>query len=85
MKKKAEDVFTLEDITGKKVESMEENQAISILADNSDVSTEERFIKNPLPVPKRREHTGMDYALKIDDNDDFDIIDMTGIDFYDVD
>lgn len=43
-----------------------------------------RFIENPLPVPKRRAHREMDYAIEIDGNDDYDITDMTGKDFFDI-
>lgn len=53
-----------------------------------DVKREEQrtdFIENPLPVPKRREHREMDYALVVDENDDYDITDMSGKDFFDID
>lgn len=43
-----------------------------------------RFIENPLPVPKRRAHREMDYAIETDENDDYDITDMTGKDFFDI-
>lgn len=43
-----------------------------------------RFIENPLPVPKRRAHREMDYAIETDANDDYDITDMTGKDFFDI-
>lgn len=43
-----------------------------------------RFIENPLPVPKRREHKEMDYAIEIDARDDYDIMDMAGKDFFDI-
>lgn len=43
-----------------------------------------KFIENPLPVPKRREHKEMDYALYVDDDDDYDITDMSGKDFFDI-
>jgi len=52
-----------------------------------DVKGEEQksgFIENPLPVPKRREHREMDYALAVDENDDYDIQDMSGKDFFDI-
>ena len=52
-----------------------------------DVKNEEQkidFIENPLPVPKRREHREMDYALSVDENDDYDIMDMSGKDFFDI-
>lgn len=43
-----------------------------------------QFIENPLPVPKRKEHREMDYAIEPSPNDDYDITDMTGIDFFDI-
>jgi hypothetical protein len=35
-------------------------------------------------VPKRRAHKEMDYAIEPDENDDYDITDMTGKDFFDI-
>lgn len=43
-----------------------------------------QFIENPLPVPKRKEHKEMDYAIEPSPNDDYDITDMTGMDFFDI-
>lgn len=43
-----------------------------------------KFIENPLPVPKRKEHKEMDYAVAVAENDDYDIKDMTGKDFFDI-
>ncbi len=44
-----------------------------------------QYIENPLPVPKRREHKEMDFALEpTDSNDDYDLKDMTNKDFYDI-
>lgn len=43
-----------------------------------------KFIENPLPVPKRRVHREMDYAIETDENDDYDITDMDGKDFFDI-
>lgn len=43
-----------------------------------------RFIENPLPVPMRREHKEMDYIIEVSENDDYDITDMTGKDFFDI-
>ncbi len=43
------------------------------------------FIKNPLAVPKRRKHKEMDFAIELTpENDEFDITDMTGKDFFDI-
>lgn len=50
-----------------------------------DVEAEKpKFIENPLPVPKRRAHREMDFAIETDENDDYDITDMTGKDFFDI-
>lgn len=44
-----------------------------------------QYIENPLPVPKRREHKEMDYAFEpAGSDDDYDIKDLTGKDFYDI-
>ena len=44
-----------------------------------------KFIENPLPVPKRREHKEMDFALELtEDNDDYDLKDISGKDFFDI-
>ena len=44
------------------------------------------YIENPLPVPKRREHKEMGYLINElpSDMDDYDIKDMSGMDFFDV-
>lgn len=43
------------------------------------------YIENPLPVPKRREHKEMDFAFEPSGGeDDYDLKDMTGKDFYDI-
>ncbi len=42
------------------------------------------YIENPLPVPKRKPHKQMDYAVNVKDDDDYDIKDMTGKDFFDI-
>ena len=44
-----------------------------------------QYIENPLPVPKRREHKEMDYAFEPTGTDeDYDVKDLTGKDFYDI-
>lgn len=43
-----------------------------------------QYIENPLPVPKRREHKEMDFAFEPTGNDDYDLKDMSGKDFYDI-
>ena len=53
-----------------------------LLADLDDSKV--NYIENPLPVPKRKVHKEMDYAIKTRDNDDYDLKDMSGKDFYDI-
>lgn len=44
-----------------------------------------QYIENPLPVPKRREHKEMDYAFEPTGKDeDYDMKDMTGKDYFDI-
>lgn len=43
-----------------------------------------QYIENPLPVPRRREHKEMDYAFEPAGGDDYDLKDLTGKDFYDI-
>ena len=70
-------VFTLDDILGVQVEQQPEEA-------NEKTIKRDKLIPNPLPVPKRKEHVAMDFAIDISDDDDFDITDMTGMDFYDI-
>ncbi len=43
-----------------------------------------QFLKNPLPVPKKRSHVIMDYDIKdIDELDDFDL-DISENDDFDI-
>ena len=44
-----------------------------------------QYIENPLPVPKRREHKEMDYAFEPTGNkEDYDVKDLTGKDYFDI-
>ncbi len=44
-----------------------------------------QYIENPLPVPKRREHKEMDYAFEpTGKDDDYDVRDLTGKDYFDI-
>ena len=44
-----------------------------------------KFIENPLPVPKRREHKEMDFVIELtEDTDDYDLKDISGKDFFDI-
>lgn len=56
-----------------------------ILLDEDDKKKKVKLIENPLPVPKRREHKEMEFAVELhDDNDDYDIKDISGMDFFDI-
>ena len=56
-----------------------------IILDEEEKKKNVKFIENPLPVPKRREHKEMDFAVELrDDNDNYDIKDVSGMDFFDI-
>lgn len=56
-----------------------------IILDEEEKKKKVKFIENPLPVPKRREHKEMDYSVEVsNDNDDYDIKDVSGMDFFDI-
>ncbi|MDE6912475.1 MAG: hypothetical protein K2P35_02105 [Lachnospiraceae bacterium] len=91
-KKKTKEI-SLKESTVKMTENEENGQVeTTVVPDSSmkeiildDVEAEKpKFIENPLPVPKRRAHKEMDYAIEPDENDDYDITDMTGKDFFDI-
>lgn len=88
-------VITLNDIIGteNKEEKKEEQECYATPLGMKEIRMEDidkhkkevKYIENPLPVPKRREHKQMDYAIELNtDNDDYDITDMTNMDFFDV-
>ena len=91
-------VITLDDIIGKTdekpVEPIAEPKASDVVLPSGmreirleDVESEKKvkYIDNPLPVPKRREHKEMNYAIELTpENDDYDIKDMTGMDYFDI-
>lgn len=89
-------VITLDDILEREKQhdemdsliSHENVQEASLDMTKIQIEKEEKkiqFIENPLPVPKKKEHKQMGYAIDIlDESDDFDIIDMNGMDFFDV-
>lgn len=62
---------------------MADSSMKEIILDDAD-EPKPNYIENPLPVPKRRAHKEMDYAIETDENDDYDITDMTGKDFFDI-
>lgn len=56
-----------------------------IILDDETKKKKVKFIENPLPVPKRREHKEMDFAVELrDNNDDYDIKDVSGMDYFDI-
>ena len=56
-----------------------------IILDEEEKKKNVKFIENPLPVPKRREHKEMDFAIELcDENEDYDIKDISGMDFFDI-
>lgn len=88
-------VITLDDILGQEKNMTEkliitdELQGMSGAMTEMQSKNEEKrkiqYIENPLPVPKRKEHKQMDFGIDIlDENEDFDITDMTGMDFFDI-
>ncbi|MCM1182289.1 MAG: hypothetical protein NC337_02815 [Roseburia sp.] len=81
-------------VRGKRRLGMMEVEANSVM--ESEIKPEEtlreekpekkiKFIENPLPVPKRKPHKEMDYAIQTAENDDYDIQDMADKDFFDID
>ena len=90
-------VITLDDILGKEIRNAETetlivnenvqeapNGMVEIQMEDAE-KNKTQYIENPLPVPKRKEHKQMDYAIDtLNENDDFDIMDMTGMEFYDI-
>ncbi len=62
---------------------MADSSMKEIILDDTD-EPKPNYIENPLPVPKRRTHKEMDYAIETDETDDYDITDMTGKDFFDI-
>ena len=56
-----------------------------IVFDDEERKKKVKLLENPLPVPKRREHKGMDFAVTLNnDNDDYDIKDISGMDYFDI-
>lgn len=86
-------VITLDDILGKEVNNTEDmiireslqEMPRTVVENVSERKNKTQYIENPLPVPKRKEHKQMDFTIDLlNDNDDFDIIDMSGMDFFDI-
>lgn len=84
-------VITLDDILKNSNEEVSSNTKEDVVTPAgmreilADEKKHTRFIENPLPVPKRKAHKELDYSIFVSDTDDFDIKDMTGIDYFDID
>ncbi len=92
-------VITLDDIIGK-TERKQENVITKIPEETKSIlplgmreikledidKKKVNYIENPLPVPKRREHKEMGYLIDElpPDKEDFDLKDMNGMDFFDI-
>lgn len=63
--------------------SVPDSSMKEIILDEAEIQ-KPKYIENPLPVPKRRVHKEMDYVIETDARDDYDITDMTGKDFFDI-
>ncbi len=91
-KKKANEISVKENTVEMTENEQKKQIEIAVVPDSSmkeiildDVEEQKpKFIENPLPVPKRKAHREMDYAIETDDNDDYDVTDMTGKDFFDI-
>lgn len=95
---KEEKVITLDDIIGSTYEDTEKEKSLSKKEEvnlnspagmkeikyHSEEENQVKFIENPLPVPKRKEHKAIDFDINDIGDDDFDLHDMTGIDFFDI-
>lgn len=93
-------VITLDDIIGehssetaqeqKEEVTKEETEILpdgmkEIILDEEETRKKVKFLENPLPVPKRHERKEMDFAIELrGDNDDYDIKDVSGMDFFDI-
>ena len=80
--KQLEDVQNIDGETLEMKPVLDNTMKEILLADLDDSKV--NYIENPLPVPKRKVHKEMDYAIKTRDNDDYDLKDMSGKDFYDI-
>ncbi len=81
-RKQLEDVQNIDGETLEMKPVLDNTMKEILLADLDDSKV--NYIENPLPVPKRKVHKEMDYAIKTRDNDDYDLKDMSGKDFYDI-
>ncbi len=73
------------------IEHQEETEVVppgmkEVILDEEEIKKRVTFIENPLPVPKRRERKEMDFVFALTgENDDYDIKDVSGMDFFDID
>lgn len=56
-----------------------------IIMDEEEKKKKVKFLENPLPVPKRHKRKEMDFAIDLnEENNDFDIKDLLGMDYFDI-
>lgn len=78
-----------EECKNEKLEQSNEREILpagmrEIIVDDEEKKKKVKYLENPLPLPKRREHKEMDFAVTLNHDDDFDIKDISGMDFYDI-
>jgi hypothetical protein len=72
-------------MNGRKIENSKCDEIKEIQMEEAALVYEKvKFLENPLPVPKTREHKTMDYAVEVADDDDFDIKDISDNDDFDI-
>lgn len=79
-----DDVMAMEADAKPEIQPVQDRSMKEIKLDDL-VEKKVKLLDNPLPVPKRREHKEMDFALELtEDNDDYDLKDISGKDFFDI-
>lgn len=82
MEESSNDVHEEPDVMTPQV-SVPDSSMKEIILDEAEIQ-KPKYIENPLPVPKRRVHKEMDYVIETDASDDYDITDVAGKDFFDI-
>lgn len=84
VKKEMQEPQNIAPVTELEVKPVQDMSMKEILLDDLE-DNKINYIENPLPVPKRKEHKEMDFAIELSsENDDYDLKDMSGKDFYDI-
>jgi hypothetical protein len=78
--RKIADIMNSRKIENSKCDEIKEIQ----MEESALVYEKVKFLENPLPVPKTREHKTMEYAVEVADDDDFDIKDISDDDDFDI-